>query len=146
MFEGFASIANGRYRVVLEESWYHERSEIRSPERRWYEQIPCKGGAFICLYSENPTTLKLFTSRVKNARIIFEQIEDRPKVRADFHFDGEAEIFFPPELLHIVAEMAGARKKRRLSPEARARLAERGKAYRFKGKKHGVEDAKTAQI
>ncbi len=31
MFEGFASITNGRYRVVLEESWYHERSEVRSP-------------------------------------------------------------------------------------------------------------------
>lgn len=67
-------------------------------------------------------------------------------MRGDFHFDGEAEIYFPPELLSLVAEMAGARKKRQLSPEARARLAEQGKATRFKGTKHGVEDAKTAPI
>lgn len=147
MFEGFASLTNGRYRVVLEESWYHERPEVRSPDRRWYEQIPCKGGAFIGLYSEIPeTVLHLYTHRVKNARVIWQVIKGKPGVRADFDLDGEAVFYFPPALLHAVAEMAGARKRRRLSPEARARLAERGKPYPFKGKKPGVEDAKTAQI
>lgn len=147
MFEGFASLTNGRYRVMLEESWYHERSEVRSPDRRWYEQIPCKGGAFISLYSENPeTVLQLYTPRVKNARVIWEEIKGKSGVRADFDLDAEAVIFFSPALLHTVAEMAGARKRRQLSPEARARLAEMGKAYRFKGKKPGIEYAKTPQI
>ena len=147
MFEGFASFTNGRYRVMLEESWYHERSEVRSPDRRWYEQIPCKGGAFIGLYSETPeTVLHLYTHRVKNARVIWQVIQGKPGVRADFDLDGEAVLYFPPDLVRTVAEMAGARKRRRLSPEARASLAEMGKACRLKGKKHGVEDAKTAQI
>jgi hypothetical protein len=39
--------------------------------------------------------------------------------------DGEAVLYFPPELLHQVAEMAGVRVKRRLSPEARLKVAER---------------------
>ncbi len=147
MFEGFASITNGRYRVVLEESWHHERSEVRSPDRRWYEQIPCKGGAFIGLYSENPeTVLQLYTPRVKNARVIWQVIQGKPGVRADFDLDGEAVLYFPPDLVRTVAEMAGARKRRQFSPEAGARLTEMGKAYRFKGKKPGVEDAKTPQI
>lgn len=147
MFEGFASFTNGRYRVVLEESWYQERSEVRSPDRRWYKQVPCKAGAFISLYSENPeTVLQLYTPRVKNARVIWEEIKGKPGVRADFDLDGEAVLYFPPDLVRTVAEMAGARKRRQLSPEAKAKLAERGKAYRFKGKKPGVEDEKTAQI
>jgi hypothetical protein len=36
-----------------------------------------------------------------------------------------------------VAELAGARKKRRLSPEAKAWLIEQGKAHRFYPKNTG---------
>ena len=122
-------LADGRYKLVLEESWYHEVPEVRGPDKRWYLQIPCKGGAFIGLYAEVPeTTLQLYTPRVKNARIIWEQLKTQPRCGADFHMDGEAVLYFPPELLHQVAEMAGARVKRRLSPEARIKVAERGRA------------------
>jgi len=69
-----------------------------------------------------------------------------PGVRPDFHFDGEAVIYFPLEAVHIVAEIAGARKKRRLSPEAKARLIDQGKAHRFLPQTHGVEIPETAQI
>jgi len=40
--------------------------------------------------------------------------------RADFHFDGEAVIYFPLEVLPTVAELAGAKKKRRLSEAHKA--------------------------
>jgi hypothetical protein len=146
MFEGFVSIVNGRYRVVLEESWYHERSEIRSPDRHWYEQIPCRGGAFISLFSEDPQTLQLFTPRVKNARIVWEHIKNRPGVRVDFQMDGEVVLFFPPELLHLVADLAGASKKRRLSAEARIKLQEAGKATQFQPRICGVDDEETVHI
>jgi len=55
-------------------------------------------------------------------------------------------IYFPLEAVHIVAEIAGARKKRRLSPEAKARLIEQGKAQRFLPQTHGEETPETAQI
>jgi hypothetical protein len=71
--------------------------------------------------------LQLYTPRVKNARIIWEQLKDSPGCRADFHLDGEAVLYFPSERLHQVAEMAGARVKRRLTPEARLKVAERGR-------------------
>jgi hypothetical protein len=62
-----------RFRVALEESWQGELAS--NPDRRWLEIIPCKGfkkgpgqeGPFISLFSEDPPTLKLYTSRPRNA-------------------------------------------------------------------------------
>jgi len=138
-----------RFRIVLEESWYHEKSEVRKPDRRWYEIIPLKGfvkgppqeGPFIGIYSEAPPTLQLYTNRVKQARIIWKEIKKTPGCRADFHLDGEAVLYFTPELLEQVAEMAGARKRRQLSEEQRTKLIEAGqkgssrppKLEKFKG-------------
>ena len=56
---------------------------------------------------------------------------------ADFHFDGEAVIYFPSEVLFAVAGMARAKKKRYLSEEHKAKLAEAGKAHQFKPKTGG---------
>src|SRR4030043_2273239 len=130
---GLAELSERRYRIVLEESWHHERPEVRSPDRVWYEIIPCRGfkpgpvqeGPFIGLYSENPLTLQLYTNRVGNAKNIWKQIKDAPGCRADFHMTGEAVLFFPPALLDLVAELAEARRKRRGRPfteEQRAKL------------------------
>lgn len=144
---GLAELSNHRYRIVLEESWHHERPEIRKPDRRWYEQIPCKGGAFIGLYSESPTiVLQLYTPRVKNARFIVNQLKGYSELSSDFHYDGEAVIYFPPELLHQVAEMAEARVRRRLSPEARAQLAARGRAALEKYRKTNHQGENLPQI
>ncbi|MGA8141170.1 MAG: hypothetical protein WB948_10825 [Desulfobaccales bacterium] len=126
-----AKLTDKRYQIVLEESWQHESPEL-SLDRIWYEQIPCQGkDCFIGVYSLDPLILQLSTSRARNARTVYAAIKDMPGVRPDFHFDGEAVIYFPIEAVHIVADLAGARKKRRLSPEAKARLIERGKAHRF---------------
>ena len=57
--------------------------------------------------------------------------------RADFHFDGEAVIYFPLEVLPTVAELAGARRRRRLSDDHKAKLAEAGLSHRFKTKISG---------
>jgi hypothetical protein len=132
-----------RYKTVLEESWHHEAPEVRSPDRIWYEQIPCHGGAFISLYSLSPLTLKLWTPRPKNARKVWEGIKGAVGVRPDFHFDGEADIYFPLESLPQVAELAGAKRKRRLSDEHRAKLAEVGKDHRFKSKICGSKSEET---
>jgi hypothetical protein len=55
-------------------------------------------------------------------------------------------LYFPLEAVHTVAHLAGARKKRRLSEAHKAKLAELGRAYCFKGKFYGVEAPETAQI
>ncbi len=145
----YLSELTDRYRIVNDEAWHHERPEVRNPDRRSYEQIPCRGGGFIYLYSEDPPTLGLYSTQVKSARAIFNHIEHLPGVSADFGFDGEAAIFFPPEILALVAEMAGARKKRhgrKLSAEAKSKLAEAGIAYRFNGNSTGLQEENPDQI
>jgi hypothetical protein len=144
---GLAELSERRYRIVLEESWHHERPEVRNPDRIWYEQIPCQGeDCFIGVYSLEPLILQLSTSRPKNARAVWEAIKGTPGAKADFHVDGEATIYFSPELVHIVAEIAGARKKRRLSEAHKAKLAEANQAYRFKPKFAASETQEKAQI
>jgi hypothetical protein len=128
------------YRVLLEESFTSERQEVRNPDRRWYEIIPCQGfkpgpqqeGPFIGLYSEDPPILQLYSDRPINAKSIWKEIRKRTGCSADFGMDGEAVLSFPAEaeLLDIVAKMAGGRKKRILTEEQRARLIEAGKSGR----------------
>ena len=62
-------------------------------------------------------------------------------IRSDFAFDGEAVIYFPMEALPTVAELAGARRRRRLSEEHKAKLAEVGKSYHLKRKNYGSNGA-----
>jgi|GEM_PF-2206471 hypothetical protein len=134
----FLSDLTKRFRIVLEEG-----SERGADHLGFCQLIPCKGfrpgpgqsGPFIGLHSEAPLVLMLYTDRVQNAKNIWNAIEQRPGTRADFALDGEALIFFGPELLKIVAEMAGGRKRRQLSAEHRAKLVEAGKAGRAALKK-----------
>lgn len=135
-----AKIIGTRYRFDLEESWYEERFEVRDPDRLWYETIPCAKGAFIGVYSVKPLIFKLWTERVKNAKTVAAALDGQPGfIRADFAFEGEAEIYFDKTALPTVAEQAGARKKRQLTPEQKAELVNRGAAHRFLGMKHGAQ-------
>ena len=140
-----SELSTGRYRIGMDEAWEHERPEVRNPERRWYEQIPCRAGGFIYLYSEDPPTLGLYTTQVKSARAIMTKI---PGLQAEW-MDGEAVIKFPPDALDQVAEMAGARKKRqgrKLTPTEKSNLLQAGKAHRFKNKSTGLQEENPAHI
>jgi hypothetical protein len=142
-----AKIIGTRYRFDLDEAWFHELAEEREPNRLWYERIPCQRESFIGVHSVKPLVFKLHSTRPKNAKKIHEALKNTPGfITADFAFDGEAEIYFTKESLPTVAEMAGARKKRQLSPEQKEELAKRGAATRLKSVKHGVEDRKPASI
>ena len=96
-----------RFRIVIEESFKHERPEVRNPDSRWYDIFPCQGfkpgppqaGPFIGLYSEDPTTVQLYIPRVQNSKSIWKQIKGNPNCQADFHFDSEAVLFFPQSSL-----------------------------------------------
>jgi hypothetical protein len=142
-----AKIIGTRYRFDLDEAWYHERAEVREPDRLWYERIPCQKESFIGVYSIDPLVFNLYSTRPKNAKKIHEAIKGKLGfIRADFAFDGEAVIYFTKEVLPIVAELAGARKKRQLTPEQKADLANRGIANRFKSQIDGTEHRETPPI
>jgi hypothetical protein len=162
-----SELTKGRYKIILEETWQYERPEIKEPNRRFYERIPCKGGAFISYYCEpepvcllrdawcplllpdcrqhGDLILQLRTPCPKNSLVIWERIKGEESCHFD-PMDGEVSIFFPARLVSLVAELAGARRKRRLSPEARARLAEVGKATRFLPQDHSIEAKETAKF
>jgi hypothetical protein len=85
-------LTNGHYMITLDECYALERPEVREPDRRFYERIPCKGGAFISFYCElepdcllwaagcplrlpncrdhGEVILQLWTPRPKNAQLI----------------------------------------------------------------------------
>jgi hypothetical protein len=142
-----AKIIGTRYRFDLDEAWFHELAEEREPNRLWYERIPCQKESFIGVHSVNPLVFKLYSTRPKNAKKIHQAIKGKPGfIKADFDFDGEAEIYFTKEALPTVAELAGARKKRQLTGEQKAELVKRGSANRFKSQIDGAEDRKPARI
>lgn len=142
-----AKFIGTRYRFDLDEAWFNELAEEREPNRLWYERIPCQKESFIGVQSVKPLVFKLYSTRPQNAKKIHQAIKNSPGfVRADFAFDGEAEIYFTKEVLPTVAELAGARKKRLLSPEQKEELSKRGAATRLKSQIHGVEDRKQALI
>jgi hypothetical protein len=60
--------------------------------------------------------------------------------------EGEADLFFPPEFLTTVAEIADAKKKRRLSEAHRAHLIEAGKVGRDALKKWQKERAQVQNL
>lgn len=131
------------YRMQMEESWAYEKPENKSGYEGWYEKVPTTRGGFIGLYQDKPTVLLQFytPSQRPTCRKLAEQFEDTPGVRLDDGFDGyESVLHFPPELFVQVAEAIGARKRRVLSPEHKAKLAEAGKATRFTLGFPGSED------
>jgi hypothetical protein len=142
-----AKIIGAQFRFDLDEAWFHELADIREPNRLWYERIPCQKDSFIGVHSVKPLIFKLYSTRPQNAKKIHQAIKGKPGfIKADFCFDGEAELYFTKEALSTVAELAGARKKRQLTLEQKAVLAKGGSAHQFKGQKDGVEREKTTPI
>jgi hypothetical protein len=143
--KSLAELTSRKYKGFKEESWYHERPEVRAIDWMWYEQLHCPNdSSFIGLYSLDPITYQFCTNRPMTAGKIWAVIKDKPGARSDFHFDGEAILYFPPELVVLVAEMAGAKRKRRgrkLSVEEMEKLIEAGKSSRFQPKSTGLQNA-----
>ena len=104
-------MTGNKYKIAMDESWQHEQADLTPQDRLWYEVIPCKCGGKMYLKSLDPMLFDLYIPSIKKARIIEKQV---PLTKADW-MDGEAVLTFSPEVLDQIAELAGARKKRRLS-------------------------------
>ncbi len=126
----------------MDEAWFYERPEVKRGNRHWYEMIPCANGGVIYLYSENEKLLVLATTKITGKKVL--QEVKSAKIRLEAWY--EMEIIFPVEALHQVAEIARAKRRKRLSFEQRAKLIEAGRATQFSGKNHGAEAQKSPQI
>jgi hypothetical protein len=137
-----------RWKIQMEESWQHEKHENKSGFEGWYEQVPTACGGFIGHFQDEPTViLQFYTPKQRpSCRKLAEQFKGTPGVRLDDRFDGyETTLFFPFELFEQMADAVGARKRRVLSPEHKAKLAEAGKATRFNPVLPGSEDRENLQ-
>jgi hypothetical protein len=137
-----------RWRIQMEDSWAHEKPENRHGYEGWFEKVPTACGGFIGLYQDKPMViLQFYTPKQRpTCRSLAVQFKDTPGVAFDDGFDGyEATFYFPVGLFDQVAEAVGARKRRVLSPEHKAKLAEAGKATRFNPVLPGSEDRQNLQ-
>jgi hypothetical protein len=136
------SLIGNRYRLTLEESWFHETAPDKEANRLYYEQVVCLGGAFFGIFTIDPLLFTLWTPRPRNAANIWEAIKHFPGATVKF-LDGEAVLRFPKEAVHIVAEIAGARKKRQMTEAQKVAAVKRLKDYQFKLGETRLSDAKT---
>jgi hypothetical protein len=125
-----------RYKVILDECWAAEKPEVRGPDRRWYQQIPTLCGGFIAMYCETGEVILHFytpTAR-KKATAAYERFKHLEGVRLDDQHDGwETVLYFPATILMQVAEMVGARRRRKGRP-----LTEAQKAAFAEGRERGL--------
>jgi hypothetical protein len=137
-----------RWKVQMDESWQHEKQENKVGFEGWYEQVPTACGGFISLYQDKPEViLQFYTPKQRMVcRRLAAQFKDTPGVHLDDRFDGyETVLFFPVELFSQVAKAVGARSRRVLSQEHKAKLAAAGKATRFNPGSHGSKDRHNLQ-
>ncbi len=117
------------FKIGHEESYLAERGELRADEEIILQIIPGRRGH---VFPWGPNRLAGSTdTRGPTAR----RLAALPNVRIEQDGSDGVTVSFPPELLPQVADLLHLKRRRRLSPEARLRLAEAGAKTRFK---HGT--------
>jgi len=119
------------YRVTHEESYAAERPQFRSEEEPWLQIIPGSRGHVFPWSSD-----RLAASTNTRGPVVKELLAIPDVVVQQDGTDGVTATF-PVDRLSAVADVLRLRLRRRLSPEARAKLAAVGTATRFH-KTHGV--------
>ena len=124
-------IVEGRFKMSLDEAWELESGKNKNDEKIWYQRIAIKHDGYIILKSLDPVLFEAWTPKQKQTlRIIANKY---PEIVIDEYYEGqEGSIVFSPKYLHEVAEILGAKKKRKLTEIKKEELAERIKKYRFK--------------
>lgn len=100
-----------RYRMALDPSFYYERPEYRRGQLHLYEWILCRNGGLITLYSPAQELAKVWTSLTLGEKILAAV----PGARI-FRTSDEFlcyELLFPLEHIHLVCQLAGARRSRK---------------------------------
>jgi hypothetical protein len=135
------TLGEGRYRIEMDEAWDHERPEFKKGDRHWYEMIPCRSGGYIRLFWDEKKLLLIYIGKAI-ARKVLKEV----KGALQKSIDSEGmDVIFPAEALHQVAEIASARRRRRLNPDHKAKFLKAGKTHRFAAKNIGTQGEKSAR-
>jgi hypothetical protein len=119
------------YRVTHDESYAAERPEFRTDEEPWLQIIPgARGHVF-------PWSADRLAASTNTRGPVVKQLLAIPDVEVQQDGTDGITATFPVDRLSAVAEVLRLRRRRRLSPEARAKLAAVGTATRFQ-RSHGV--------
>lgn len=108
------AFAGKKYRVVLGEAAAHELEPLKS--RSWHYEIPCKHGH---VYVHGERKLGAYTSSPR----MVTKLAALEGVAVHQRGDHEASVTFAPGRLDAVAGLLGARRRRVLSAEQRAKAA-----------------------
>jgi hypothetical protein len=125
------TIFKKKFRIQLEESWGVEKSEGKTRDRVWYEEILLRRDAgFIYLYSLNPTILACFTTRTKLAQALAQEYPDTQLME----MEGESLLKFPAKDAIAIATRLGARQRRQMTEEQKEKVKEHFAQLRTEGK------------
>lgn len=128
----FKQLTKGKYRMVFDESYYHEPS-VALEDQQWYEQITCRGGGFVYLLSEKDKLLAFFAPNGKIANLLLASV---PEAKMHLNCVTEAVISFPFDKLQSVNKVVHFRRKKIIANElreaARKRLTEYHEKHAFK--------------
>ena len=140
-----AELTDHRYEMTLDPAWRFEKAKFKAGAKHWYEWIVCKNGGIIHLYSEDEMLFKLTTKKATGKKVL--QAVKEAQFVVEFH--DEVEILFPLAVIHKVARLAKAKRKRgrkALREGEKEKLAEAGKPHRFSGKTAGKKGPQMPQI
>lgn len=136
-----------QYKIGLDPAFAVERPEFKKGELHWYEWILCSNGGIIYLFDDKAKIFTLYTTKQTGKKVL--SLIKESTLALTFDERLSMEIRFPLSVLQEVCQLAGARKARSgksLSPEAKKKLIERGKDYRFKSTATGTQPLKKDQI
>jgi hypothetical protein len=130
------ALFGGRFKIRLDESAF---CAAESKNDSWYYQIPCKYG-HIYAYSDRLLAYYCDSGRVRRERLH----RQHPEIEVCQWGDYEAVFLLPPDQLELIAKYARPRRKRKLSPEHRQKLANFSLGRRDKSGKYRSGVRKTA--
>jgi len=130
----------GRFRSEWDESYGVERAEFRTDEGPWLTVIPGRLGR---IFPWGGRLLAAYTA-ARPARLALETLDGvtvRQGGTVGQHTSSEIIVAFDVSLIDAVAAILGSKRPRkRLTPDQRALLVERGRRFRFHGKEDGANE------
>lgn len=114
-----------QYKVAHEQSFHAERPEFRAAEEAWLQVILCQSGHIF------PWGGDLLAASTAKGGSVAKRLKALPGVEVVQDGADGATVVFPVDRFDEIAQIIKPRRRRRLSPEARARAVERLRKYRF---------------
>jgi hypothetical protein len=129
-----------QYRIEHEESYYAERPEHRSAEEAWLQIIPCQRGHIY------PHGHNMLAAATNGRGAIVKKLLAVPGAKMWQDGDDGVNVLFPVERFDDVAKLMRPRRRRRLSPEQRAKAVERLAKYAFPPARQNSSEGQTGVV